>query len=81
MICSRGLFRLEFDGRSMGMKGDMANPVPSFHRVRGGRSYNLRVEAGRFYTVKITVYPAMPIPELYVSFGDMENRHLTVTYR
>ena len=81
MICSRGLFRLEFDGRCMGMKGDMANPVPSFHRVRGGRGYNLRVETGRFYTVKITVYPAMPIPDLYVSFGDMENRHLTVTYR
>jgi len=81
MVCSRGLFRLEFDGRDMGMKGDMANPVPSSHRIRGGRGYNLQVEAGRFYPVKITLFPVVPIPDVYVSFCDMGNRHLTVTYR
>jgi len=81
MVCSRGLFRFEFDGRNMGIKGDLANPVPSFHRIRGGRGFNLNVEANRYYPIRIRLWPTAPIPDFYVSFGDMDNRHLNVIYR
>lgn len=80
MVCCRGLFRFEFDGCYLGMKGDMTNPVPSFHRVRGGRAYNLSVASGCYYKMKITLYPVVPVPDVFVSFGDMDNRHLTVSY-
>ncbi|MAX26334.1 MAG: hypothetical protein CMJ19_17720 [Phycisphaeraceae bacterium] len=80
MVCSRGLFHFEFDGRKMGVKGDLANPVPSFHRIRGGRGFNLRVVADRSYPIKIALWPTVPTPDFYISFGDMDNRHLDVHY-
>lgn len=81
MVCSRGLFTFEFNGRNMGTKGDLANPVPAFHRIRGGRGFNLNVEAGRYYPIKIALWPTVPVPDFYVSFADMKHRHLNVKYR
>lgn len=80
MVCSQGLFRLRFNDRFLGLKGDQSVPVPAIHRTKGGRVFNASVEKGETYSVSIELFPTLPIPDLFVAFADMENRHLLVEY-
>ncbi|MEI8078282.1 MAG: ADP-ribosylglycohydrolase family protein [bacterium] len=78
MVASRALFKCHWQGQSLGMKGDLARPVPAIHRVRGGRCFPLDVESGREYTLEIVLFPTFPVPDLHVAWGDLELRHLEV---
>jgi len=78
MVCSRSIFQCSFDGENIGSKGDQSSDiVPAMHRMRGGRMFNISLSAGKRHTIRIEMWPAVPVPDVWVSLGDLENRRLT----
>ena len=76
MVASQALFKCYWQEHYLGLKGDLARPVPAIHRVRGGRCFPLEVEKGRPYVLEIVLLPTFPVPDLHVAWGDMNSRHL-----
>jgi ADP-ribosylglycohydrolase len=76
MVCSEGIFRAYFDDVLLGTWGEQSAVVPAFHRVRGGRVYNIKMNAGQRHAIKIELFPTAEVPDVIVAFADMDNRHL-----
>ncbi len=80
MVASRGLFIVHIDGEMAALKGDQACPVPAHHRVRGGRIIPLNVKAKKSFDVKITLYPASPLPDVFVGLYDWNNAQVKAKF-
>ena len=76
-----GLFIAKIDGKMVALKGDQAQPVPAHHRVRGGRIVTLKVKKHQSYKLLITMYPTLPVPDMFVGCFDWGNRHVQANFK
>jgi ADP-ribosylglycohydrolase len=76
MVVSPGMFRCYVDGVHYGVWGAQTPIVPAFHRLVGGRVYNLYLRAGQRHHIRLEVLPTSPTPDVLVAVGDTQNRYL-----
>lgn len=76
MACGKAIFQLYLDGKSLGVWAGQTDVVPSVHRVLGGRVYNTTVAAGQCVSIRLDVYPSIPVADICVAFFDERNRFL-----
>ena len=76
MVVSPGMFRCYVDGVHFGVWGAQAPILPAFHRLLGGRVYNLHLQAGQRHEIRLEILPTSPTPDVLVAVGDSANRFL-----
>ncbi|MBE6367626.1 MAG: ADP-ribosylglycohydrolase family protein [Lentisphaerae bacterium] len=82
LVATRGMFVAKIDGAMAALKGDQSLPLPAPHRVLGGRIIPLPLYTGkREFDLDITIYPTVPIPDVYVNVYDWNNRHIKTEYK
>jgi ADP-ribosylglycohydrolase len=70
LVCGKGVFGLYLDDQLLGNWSTQAEMVPAFHRVVGGRCFDVELKTDKVHSVRVDVHPHAQPSDLVIAFGN-----------